>query len=62
MSKAAADKINMIMDAFRTDGREALVSEPAYYVRTSTRAQRRLCREGLPLADCNFFHDCLREV
>lgn len=34
-------------------------SEPAYEPRPSQPRERKLCRERLPLAECNFFHDCL---
>lgn len=34
-------------------------TEPSYYAATSTPAQRRVCVEGLPPVECNFFHDCL---
>lgn len=45
--------------ARRTSRSKPHHTEPAYYTATSTRAQRRQCSEGLPPADCNYFHDCL---
>lgn len=57
-SRIAAAVAEANAPARRTSRSKPHRTEPAYYERVSTRAQRRECVEGLPPADCNFWHDC----
>ncbi len=64
MSRSVTDRIQAAVAAADEPVRTSRRSrphrtEPAYYQAVSTPKQRAQCREGLPLADCNYFHDCL---